>query len=87
MNIQLSELQRTYRAQLHASRRDALRSYLIDGDEPTASAFRLVSRRLYADGLIDNLGLAFHWVASASLAERARLFSAITTTLLFGDQQ
>jgi hypothetical protein len=58
MIINLAELQRTYRAQLNSERRDALRRYLLDGDDPPAAIFILVSRRLYADGQIDNLGLA-----------------------------
>ena len=82
MLIQLGELQRVYRATQHASRRDALRSYLVDGKAPSAAAFRLVARRLYADGLIDNLGLADLWLATATVAERAALFSAIATGLL-----
>jgi hypothetical protein len=82
MNINLAELQRTYRAQLNSERRDALRRYLLDGDDPPAAIFILVSRRLYADGQIDNLGLASHWIASATVAERAALFTAIATALL-----
>jgi hypothetical protein len=79
MNIQLAELQRTYRAQRNAARRCVLRSYLIDGEEPTPAAFRAVSQYLYCSGQTDSLGAAIHWLANASLAERARLLSEINT--------
>jgi hypothetical protein len=84
--IRLSDLQRAYRSKQNASRRAALRAYLIGGIEPSAAAFRLVSRRLYADGLIDNLGLADIWISTASITERARLFSSICTALLGGSK-
>jgi hypothetical protein len=87
MIINLAELQRTYRAQLNSERRVALRRYLLENDEPTAAVFILVSRRLYATGEIDNLGLAHHWIASATIAERAALFTAISTALLEAARQ
>ena len=82
--IPLSDLQRGYHQNMRGSqRRYELRCYII-GDEPTANAFCLVSRRLYADGLIDNLGLTASWLDGASLTERASLFSQIATALLRG---
>jgi len=82
--IPLSDLQRAYHQNMRGSqRRYELRCYII-GDEPTANAFCLVSRRLYADGLIDNLGLTASWLDGASLTERASLFSLIATALLRG---
>jgi len=82
--IPLSDLQRAYHQNTRGSqRRYELRCYII-GDEPTANAFCLVSRRLYADGLIDNLGLTASWLDGASLTERASLFSQIATALLRG---
>jgi hypothetical protein len=80
--VRLADLQRAYNSKQNASRRAALRAYLIGGIEPSAATFRIVSRRLYAEGAIDNLGLADVWVATASLAERAALFSSIATALL-----
>jgi hypothetical protein len=82
MIINLGDLQRAYHARRSLEGRDALRRYLLDGDEPTAAVFILVSRRLYAEGLIDNIGLAVQWIAGVTLAERAALFSAIATGLL-----
>ena len=81
----LSDLQRAYHQNMRGSqRRYELRCYIIDRDEPTANAFCLVSRRLYADGLIDNIGLTASWLDGASLTERASLFSLIATALLRG---
>ena len=60
----------------------ALRRYLLDGEEPTAVVFIIVSRALYARGLVDNLGLTAVWIARATIAERAALFSTIMTALL-----
>jgi len=82
MIVRLGDLQRAYRSKQNASRRAALQAYLIGGTKPSPAAFRLVSRRLYATGQIDNLGLADIWIGTASLAERAALFSDITTALL-----
>jgi hypothetical protein len=80
--LNLGDLQRSYRAQRNSERRDALRRYLLESEEPTAAVFVLVSRRLYATAEIDNLGLVHHWIASATVAERAALFTAIATALL-----
>jgi hypothetical protein len=77
--VLLADLQRTYRARQNAAIRDALRRFLIDCDEPSAAAFRLVSQRLYVNGQIDNLGLTQHWLAAATIAERAQLYSEIAT--------
>jgi hypothetical protein len=55
---------------------------LLDRVEPSAAAYQIVSRRLYAEGAIDNLGLADAWIGTASETERATLFSDIATTLL-----
>jgi len=82
MIIALGELQRVYRAKRRSNRRDELRAYLISGEEPSATAFSTVSRFLYATNAIDNLGLADIWIATATVAERAALFSAIATGLL-----
>jgi len=80
--IRLSDLQRAYLARQNSNRRHELRRYLIDGGASSASTYQLVSRRLYADGLIDNIGLTDTWIAGASEAERAGLFSDIATALL-----
>jgi hypothetical protein len=82
--INLSDLQRVYRAKQQTDRRHDLRRYLIDGRAASAGAFQLVSRRLYADGLIDNLGLTDMWIAGATMTERAGVFSEIVTALLGG---
>jgi hypothetical protein len=82
MLVQLGELQRAYRARQRGNRRGELRAYLISGEEPSPAAFRLVSRFLYANKQIDNLGLADLWLGTATTAERAALFSAIATGLL-----
>ena len=82
MIVRLGELQRVYRAQQRSRRRHGVRQYLLDGAEPSAAAYQFVSRRLYATGQIDNLGLADIWVGTASPAERAALFSDIATALL-----
>jgi hypothetical protein len=55
---------------------------LLDRIEPSAAAYQIVARRLYAEGAIDNLGLADAWIGTASEAERASLFSDIVTALL-----
>ena len=80
--IRLGDLQRVYRAKQRTNQRHELRHYLIDRGATSASTYRLVSRRLYADGLIDNLGLADTWINTASEGERAGLFSDIATALL-----
>jgi hypothetical protein len=82
--IRLGDLQRVYRAKQRTNQRHELRRYLIDGGATSASTYRLVSRHLYADGLIDNLGLTDTWIAGASEGERAGLFSDIATALLGG---
>jgi hypothetical protein len=84
--VKLAELQRAYRAQQSRKHRNQLRHYLIDRTEPSSAAFQIVSRRLYAGGQIDNLGLADHWIGTASEAERASLFSDIATALLGGSR-
>jgi hypothetical protein len=81
-HLNLGNLQRAYHSLQAQERRVALRRYLLENEEPTAAVFVLVSRRLYATGEIDNLGLAHHWIATATVAERAALFSAIVTALL-----
>jgi len=78
--INLAELQRVYRARENRRIRDGLRRYLLDHDEPSSAIFVIVSRRLYATGQIDNLGLTDSWLVSASETERASLFSEICTT-------
>jgi hypothetical protein len=80
--VNLAEWQRSARAQQNAVGREDLRGFLLENRAPPPAIFVLVSRRLYADGMIDNLGLTEHWVATATLAERAALFSAIATALL-----
>ena len=80
--VQLAELQRAYRARRRSRHRAELRKYLLDHVEPSAAAYQIVSRRLYAEGAIDNLGLADAWIGSATEAERATLFSDIATALL-----
>ena len=80
--VRLGDLQRAYRAKQRSRHRVELRKYLLDGAEPSSAAYQTVSRRLYAEGAIDNLGLADVWIGTASLAERAALFSDITTALL-----
>ena len=80
--VQLAELQRAYRARRRSRDRAELRKYLLDRVEPSAAAYQIVSRRLYAEGAIDNLGLADAWIGSATGTERATLFSDIATALL-----
>jgi hypothetical protein len=80
--ILLADLQRQWRSGQRNARRRDLRSYLIERKGPTSAAFNTVARRLYADGLIDNLGLCDSWLAVASEAERASLFSEIATAFL-----
>ena len=80
--VQLAELQRAYRAKQRSAHRAELRKYLLDRVEPSAAAYRIVSRRLYAEGAIDNLGLTDAWIGSATGTERATLFSDIATALL-----
>jgi hypothetical protein len=83
--VRLGDLQRAYRVKQRTNQRHALRRYLIDRGATSSSTCRLVSRSLYADGLIDNIGLTDMWIAGASEAERAGLFSDIATALL-GDR-
>jgi hypothetical protein len=80
--VNLAEWQRSVRARHGAETRKDLRGFLLENRTPSPAIFVLVSRRLYAEGAIDNLGLAAHWVATATVAERAALFSAIATALL-----
>ena len=80
--IRLGDLQRVYRAKQRSNRRHQLRDYLLNRGAASASTYQLVSRRLYADGLIDNLGLTDTWLTCASETERAGLFSDICTALL-----
>jgi hypothetical protein len=80
--VQLAELQRAYRAKQRSRHRAELRKYLLERIEPSAAAFQIVSRRLYAEGAIDNLGLADAWIGTATETERASLFSDIATALL-----
>jgi hypothetical protein len=79
--VRLGELQRVYRARQKSRHRVDLRKYLRDHAEPSAAAYQTVSRRLCAKGAIDNLELADAWVGTASLPERAALFSDIATAL------
>jgi len=80
--ILLAELQRRWRSGRRDARCRELRQYLVERKAPTSAAFNTVARRLYADGLIDNLGLADSWLAHASERERATLFSEIATAFL-----
>jgi hypothetical protein len=80
--VRLADLQRVYRARAKRRNRVDLREYLLAGTEPSPAAYQIVSRRLYAEGVIDNLGLADAWIGTATLAERATLFSDIATALL-----
>jgi hypothetical protein len=80
--LQLGDLQRTWRAQRRSSRRVELRQYLIERAAPSATVYQIVSRRLYADGSVDNLGLTDAWIETASERERGRLFSQIASDLL-----
>ena len=80
--IKLADLQLQWRAQIRRERRRELRRYLIARKGPTSGAYNIVARRLYADGLVDNLGLADAWLANATESERAELFSSIATALL-----
>jgi hypothetical protein len=75
-------LQRAYRAQQATERRQQLRKFLVEQGEPTGDAFQIVARRLFVTGYVDNLGTACLWLASASLKERASLFSEIATAFL-----
>jgi hypothetical protein len=77
--IGLGELQRRYHAACHAAFRDALRGYLFDGTPATADVFIAVSRALYVAGLIDKAGMEDIWPATASVADRAALFSLVAT--------
>ena len=80
--IQLADLQRAYRARQRSRHRAELRKYLLDHVEPSPAAYQIVSRRLYAEGAIDNVGLVDAWLGSATEMERATLFSDIATALL-----
>ena len=82
MIVRPDDLQRAYRARQSGQQRVELRQYLLDRADPSAAVYQLVSRRLYADGLIDNLGLCDTWIAIATEQERAILFSQIATALL-----
>jgi hypothetical protein len=77
--INLGDLQRVYRARENRKIRDGLRHYLLGRGEPSPGIFIIVSRRLYANGQIDNLGLSDAWIASSTETERATLFSQIVT--------
>jgi hypothetical protein len=80
----LGDLQRAYHARQRTKIRTELHRYLIDGDVSSAPAYRLVSRRLYVDGAIDNLGVTDFYLAGTSEGERARLFSENATSILKG---
>jgi hypothetical protein len=80
--VHLSDLPAAFRAQQRSKRRHDLRHYLIGHGDPSAPAYQTVPRRLYADGLIDNLGLTDAWFFAATEAERATLSSQIATALL-----
>ena len=80
--VQLAELQRAYRAKQRSRHRAELRKYLLDRVEPSPAAYQIVSRRLYAEGAIDNVGLVDAWLGSATETERATLFTDIATALL-----
>jgi hypothetical protein len=55
---------------------------LLGNSAASAAIYQLVSRHLYAGSQIDNLGLTDTWLASATEAERAGLYSDIATALL-----
>ena len=55
--VRLAELQRAYRAKQRSRHRAELREYLLDRIEPSPAAYQTVSRRLYAEGAIDNTAL------------------------------
>ena len=80
--VLLGDLQRAYRAQQVTNRRHQLREFLVERGEPTGDTFQIVARRLFVAGYVDNLGSAVLWLASASLKERATLFSEIATAFL-----
>ena len=80
--VAFGELQRIYRARQRGTQRHNLRRYLIDGAEPSTATYQIVSRRLYAEGVIDNLGLVDSWIATATETEHAALFSDLATALL-----
>ncbi|MGB9390001.1 MAG: hypothetical protein WCB70_08410 [Xanthobacteraceae bacterium] len=80
--ILLGDLQRAYRAQQTTKQRHDLRRYLLERGATSASTYQLVSPCLYADGAIDNIGLADQWLALAGERDRACLFSEIATALL-----
>jgi hypothetical protein len=80
--IKLGDLQRKWRSGQRRARRHDLQQYIIERQGPSSAAFNTVARRLYADGLIDNLGLADSWLAGASEPERAALFSEIAAAFL-----
>jgi hypothetical protein len=84
--IQLGDLQQAYRAKQRSNQRHELRHYLLNGGATSASTFQLVSRYLYAAGMVDNLGLTDSWIDTASEIERANLFSDIATALLGGSK-
>jgi hypothetical protein len=80
--IHLGDLQRAYRKMRLAQIRLELRIYLIERSAASAAAYRLVSRALYADSRIDNIGLTDVWVLTATEGERAALFARIATSQL-----
>jgi hypothetical protein len=82
MIVRLDDLERMYRARENARHRVELRSFILDRADPSAPIYQLVSRRLCATGLIDNLGLTDCWIDSASETERATPFSEIVTDRL-----
>jgi hypothetical protein len=82
--VRLDDLQRAWRAQQNSKHRTDLRRYLIDRGASSAATYQLVSRRLYAEGAIDNLGLCDAWIDTASETERASLFSDIATAMIGG---
>jgi hypothetical protein len=56
-----------------------LRHYIFDGEPAAADVFLAVSQLLYASGTIDKTGLEDVWLASASEAEPAVIFTRIMT--------
>ena len=77
--VPLGDVQRLYLSTRNAAFRDQLRGYLFDGTPATAAVYAAVSNQLYATGLIDKYGLEAAWLSTATEAERAVLFTRITS--------
>jgi hypothetical protein len=75
--VPLGDLQRRYLAAQNAAFRNGLRGYLFDGEPAVTDVFLAVSQLLYATGAIDKAGLEEAWLANASEAERAIIFTRI----------